>query len=268
MKTRIILLIISFGIIVSLNGCGMMGKRYVKSNSEQHQISASGKKKIKLENIVGNIVISRSSDSGSIFVKASKEIKVKKKYIDRPFDEIELKIDTSGNIISITSEYNNNRDDGFFKFNISRDRRVDYEITVPSNLEVEIENVNGDFTAKNLDNDLKIDLVNGEVDLMNYTGRLDCEITNGSFSGEIDSTRGIDISTINGSVTLNLNNFMNANIKAETVNGRIVEENLQFRVIDKEKKMFRGTLGNSDSNTDIKIETVNGKIKLIGRNEI
>ena len=61
---------------------------------------------------------------------------------------------------------------------------------------------------------------------------------------------------------------MSANIRAETVNGRIVEENLQFRVIDKEKKMFRGTLGNSDSNIDIKIETVNGKIKLIGRNEI
>ncbi len=268
MKTRIILLVIGFGIFVSLNGCSMMGKRYVKSNSEQHQISSSGKKKIKLENITGNIIISRSSDSGLVSVKALKEIKVKKKYLDKPLDEIEIRIDTSGNIINISSEYNDNRDDGFFKFNISRDRRIDYEITVPANLEVEVENVNGDFTAKNLDNDIKIDLVNGDADLTDYTGKLDCEITNGSFTGEIDSTRGVDISTINGSVTLNLNNFMNANIKAETVNGRIVEENLQFRVIDKEKKMFRGTLGNADSNTDIKIETVNGKIKLIGRNEI
>lgn len=268
MKTRILLLLIGFGILVSLNGCGSMGKRYLKSSSEQHQISASGKKKVKLENVTGNITVRRSSDSGSVFLKASKEIKVKKKFLDKPFDEIDIRIDTSGSLISISTEYNNNRDDGFFRFNIGRDRRVDYEISIPEDMDLEIENVNGVFSAKDLNNDLKIDLVNGEVDLINYTGRLDCEITNGSFSGEIDSTRGIDISTINGSVTLHLNNYMNANVRAETVNGRITEENLQFRIIDKEKKMFKGTLGNGDSNTDIKIETVNGKIKLIGRNEI
>jgi len=268
MKSRIIVIVICLGIFTGLNGCGFMGKKYLKSESEQHQISTAGKKKVKLENISGNIVITRSSDSALMTVKATKEIKVKKKYLDKPFDEIELKIDTAGSIISINSEINKEREDGFFKFNISRDKRVDYEISIPAYIELEIENINGDITAKNLDNDLNLDIVNGEVEFRNYTGRLNCDITNGSFSGEIDSTRGIDISTINGSVTLNLNNFMSANIRAETVNGRIVEENLQFRVIDKEKKMFRGTLGNSDSNVDIKIETVNGKIKLIGRNEI
>jgi DUF4097 and DUF4098 domain-containing protein YvlB len=268
MKSRIILLLISLGIIVSANGCGLMGKKYLKSNSEQHQISTAGKKKMKLENISGNIVIYRSSDSGSMILKATKEIKVKKKYLGTPFDEIELKIDTTGDLISINSEVSKDRDDGFFKFNTGRNLKVDYEITVPSGIEIEIENINGDVTAKNLNSDLRIDLVNGDIELSNYTGSLDCEITNGSFSGEIDSTRGIDISTINGSVTLNLNNFMNANVKAETVNGRITEENLQFRVIDKEKKMFKGVLGTEDSNVDIKIETVNGKIKLIGRNEI
>lgn len=268
MRTRIVLLLIGIGILVSLNGCGSMGKRYLKSSSEQHQISTSGKKKVKIENITGNISIRRSNDSATVIVKASKEIKVKKKYLDKPFDEIDIRIDTSGNQISISTEYNKNRDDGIFRFNIGRDRRVDYEISIPVEMAIEIENINGDLSAKSLNNDLKVDLVNGDIDVEDHTGRLDCEITNGTFSGEIDSTRGIDISTINGSVTLNLNNFMSANVKAETVNGRIIEENLQFRLIDKEKKMFKGTLGAGDSNTDIKIETVNGKIKLVGRNEI
>lgn len=268
MKAKIILLAICTGIIISLNGCGLMGKKYLKSNTEQHQLSTSGKKKLLLENISGDIVISRSSDSGTLNLKATKEIKVKKKYLNTPFDEIELKIDTTGNMIRINSEIIKDRDNGIFKFNISRDKKVDYEITVPSDIEIEIDNVNGDVTSKNLNNDLKIDLVNGEIELRNFTGALDCNITNGSFTGEVDSTRGIDISTINGSVVLNLNNFMNANVKAETVNGRITEDNLQFRVIDKDKKMFKGILGNGVPNIDIKIETVNGKIKLIGRNEI
>ncbi len=268
MKSRIVLLIICLGIIVSVNGCSFMGKRYLKSQSEQHQVNTAGKTKIKIENITGDIKILRGSDSGTVTVKANKEIKVKKKYLNTPFDEIGISIDSGSNTIEISTEINRSGEDGIFKFNMGRDRRVDFEITIPANLDIEIENVNGNVSSNNLNNDITIDLVNGGVDMDNYTGRMHCEITNGSFSGEIDSTRGMDISTINGSVTLHLNNFMNANLRAETLNGRITDENLQFRIEDREKKSLKGKLGTGESNVDIKIETVNGKIKLIGRNEI
>ncbi|MBK8550421.1 MAG: hypothetical protein IPL53_04895 [Ignavibacteria bacterium] len=268
MKSRIVLLMLCLGIIVSVNGCGFMGKRYLKTHSEKHEINTFGKSKIKLDNVSGNVKISQSNDSGILIINASKQIKVKKKYLDKPFDEIGVKIDSDGSVIEISTEINRSGEDGFFKFNIGRDQKVDYEIVIPANLEIEIENVNGDITANRLNNDISIDLVNGEVELDGYTGRLNCEITNGSFSAEVDSTRGMDVSTINGGVTLNLNNFMNANLRAETVNGRITDENLQFRIEDREKKSLKGKLGTGDSNVDIKIETVNGKIKLIGRNEI
>ena len=268
MKSRIIVLIFSIGILVSMNGCGFMSKKYLKTSSEQHQIDITGKQTIKLENVKGSIKISHSNDSGVLTVKASKEIKVKKKFLDTPFDEIRVNIDSSNSIIKITTDITKGGEDGFFKFNTGRDQRVDYEIIVPSGIEIEIENVNGNISTGKLSNDLNIDLVNGEVALDNYTGRLKCEITNGSFSAEIDSTTGMDVSTVNGGVTLKLNNFINANLRAETVNGRITEENLQLRVVEKEKKLFKGKLGSGESNVDINIETVNGKIKLFGRSEI
>ncbi len=102
----------------------------------------------------------------------------------------------------------------------------------------------------------------------NYTGRLECEIINGDFTGHIDSTRGIDINTTNGDISLFLNNYMNVNVRAETVNGKISTEELQFKNTVKEKRLLKGQLGNDESNTDIKVETVNGRIKLYGRNEI
>lgn len=254
--------------MVSLNGCGFMSKKYLKTSTERHQIDITGKKKISLENVNGNIKISHGDDSGNLIVKASKEIKVKKKFLDTPFDEIKVAIDSGGQTVEIKAEITKSREDGFFKFNIGRDQRVDYEIIVPPGIEIEIENVNGNISAGKLSNDLKIDLVNGEVSLDNYSGKLKCEITNGSFSADIDSTSGMDLSTINGGVTLNLNNFINANLRAETVNGRIIDENLQLRVVEKEKKLFKGKLGSGESDVDINIETVNGKIKLIGRSEI
>lgn len=268
MKSRIILFVICLGIIVSISGCGFMGKRYLKTHSEQHQINTAGKSKLKIENVSGNVKFSRGSDSGSVIIKALKEIKVKKKYLDTPFDEIQINVDSGTSIIEITTEINRSGEDGIFKFNLGRDQRVDFEIIIPANLEIDVENVNGNISSNNLNNDLKIDLVNGEVDLENYTGRLECEITNGSFSAEIDSTRGMNVSTINGNVTLHLNNFMNANLRAETVNGKISEENLQFSITEREKKFLKGKLGSGDPDVDLRIETVNGKIRLIGRNEI
>lgn len=268
MKSRIILIVTGLVIILTLNGCGLMSKKYTKTETVTHQINTAGKTKVKLDNVNGSITISRSKDSSSLTVKAHKELKVKKKYLDTPFDEIEIKMDTISSVISIATDITKKGEDGFFKFNIGRDQRVDYEISIPENMDIELENVNGNITSNDLKNDIKIDLVNGEVAIEKFIGRMECDITNGSFSGHIDSTRGIDINTINGSVTLFLNNYMNANVRAESVHGKITDENLKFMDIIKEKGMFKGKLGSGDSNTDIRIETVNGKIKLYGRNEI
>jgi hypothetical protein len=268
MKSAIILFVIAFTSGIFLNGCGLMTKKYLKTETVNFRINTDGKKKVKLDNIKGNITVVPSSDSGSLSVKAHKEIKVKKKYLDTPFDEIEIKIDSSSNTISISSEINKEGEDGIFRFSTGRDQRVDYEIRVPSNIDIEVENVDGNVNSNDLNNDIKIDLVNGQVAVESYTGRMECDITNGSFSGHIDSTSGLDINTINGSVTLFLNNYMNANVRAETVNGKIIDENLQFRDINKEKRSFKAKLGSGVPDTEIRIETVNGKIKLYGRNEI
>jgi hypothetical protein len=265
MKTKTLLIIAGL-FFLSFNGCGLLGKKYTKTESSEHRISTVNKKKIYLENVNGNINVVKSSEESVLIIKAVKETRVRKKDLDTPLNEIKIDIDTSGDNINVKTDFNRNT--GIKFFNFGKNPRVDYDIFVPSGIDVEIENVNGDFNAKKLNNKLKISLVNGNADVERYTGNLDCEITNGSFSGEIDSTGGMDISIVNGSITLNLNGYINANISAETVNGKITDDNLQMNDVRKEKKSLKGKLGNTETDVDIKIETVNGKIKLIGKNVI
>ncbi len=257
-------------IVVGANfgGCGMMSKRYTKSKTETFSINAAGKKKFKLENVRGTIKISRSADSGLIGIKASKELQVKKKNLDKPFDEMTVKLDTIGSIVSVMTDFEKSRDIRFFKFDDGTDARVDYEISLPRGIEIEIKNNHGNISGIDLGNDLNLDLVNGDVSLEGFSGLLECETVNGDLSANIDSTRGINLNTVNGDVSLTFSNFINANLRAETVNGKITEDNLQLTDVTREKKLLKAKIGKDTPDADIKIETVNGKIRLSGKNVI
>lgn len=268
MRSRIYILIIVTGILVSFNGCGYMSKKYLKTKSEEHTISTLNKRKIKLENISGNVLIKQGSDSSQMIVEATKKVKVRKKDLDEPFDEIEIRIDTDDDVIKITSQNHFNRRVTIFKFISENSASVDYEITVPAGIELDINNVNGNVTSDNLNNDLSLNLVNGKTDLSNYSGILECETVNGSVNAEILSTNGVDVNTVNGSITLNLNNYINAEIDAQTVNGKISDSNLIIKEIESKKRRFKGYLGSGTPEIMIKTRTVNGKIKFIGKDEI
>ncbi|HMQ68667.1 MAG TPA: hypothetical protein PKA90_06695 [Ignavibacteria bacterium] len=245
-----------------------MSKRYLKTESFERTVSTADIKKIRLENISGNIQIKQGTDSSQLIVEAIKEIKVRKKDLDKPLDEIEIKIDTEDNVIRIKTEYSTPERKTIFRINMGNMANVDYVITVPPGIDLNIENINGNVTSDKLDNDLTLDLVNGKTTITNYSGILECKIVNGSFTGEIINTNGVSINSVNGSITLNLNNYINAEISAETVNGKISDSNLMIKEIEKKKRKFKGYLGSGSPDTQIKASTVNGKIQFIGKDEI
>ena len=92
------------------------------------------------------------------------------------------------------------------------------------------------------------------------TGKINVDILNGKVKGDLDSTKGLDIKTTNGNVSLNLSSTFSGKFIMETTNGKITKKGFYFREVDDEKKYFKGTLGNGDA--DVKIETTNGKITL------
>src|SRR6187402_1211319 len=153
MKSKIFLIAV-FLCVAGFNGCGLLSKKYTKSETSNYKIYTGNKKKITLENINGNVMISQVSDSNTMIIKAYKEIKVKKKYLNTPFDEIEVQLDTNSEIVTVYTDINKNGSDAIF--NLSRNQRVDYEIYLPSNIEININNVNGLVTTDGIANNLTV----------------------------------------------------------------------------------------------------------------
>lgn len=258
----IVLLIVSSLVFSS---CSLFSARYSKIEKGEYKISASGKTRFSLNNVNGKIKVVKASDLTSIIVKYEKTAHVKKRDLGSPMTEITLNIDSSGTDVRIDTDFENER--SILQLGGHETNTVDYEIYIPENILVNLDNTNGPIEMHDLTNEVKAETVNGTIRLVHLTGKLDLETTNGLIKGDIDSTKGINATTTNGNIRLNLGPKVSANVKADVMNGSVKMENLNFRNQSdkKDRKFFQGTLGNGDF--EIKLETTNGSIRLTGDND-
>lgn len=246
------------------SSCSLFSARYSKVEKGEYKISAAGKKRFSLNNVNGKIKVVKTTDQTSIIVKYEKTAHVKKRDLGGPMTEITLNIDSSGTDVKIDTDFENER--SILQLGGHETNTVDYEIYIPENILVNLDNTNGSIDLNELTNDVKAETINGTIRLNNLTGKLDIETTNGLIKGNIDSTKGITATTVNGSIRLNFGPQVSANIKADVVNGSVKIENLNFKNQSdkKDRKYFQGTLGNGGA--EIKLETTNGSIRLTGNN--
>ncbi|NOT46223.1 MAG: DUF4097 family beta strand repeat protein [Acidobacteria bacterium] len=100
---------------------------------------------------------------------------------------------------------------------------VSYEARVPNNTNLKLTAHNGGISISAVDGNLEFETMNGGVSLMNVAGDVRGRTTNGgvtvSLSGNTWKGNGLDVSTTNGGVNLNVPESFAANIEASTVNG-------------------------------------------------
>jgi DUF4097 and DUF4098 domain-containing protein YvlB len=222
MKLSKCLLIITVTAL-SFTSLNCFSKRYEKRESVEYKINTDKKIRISLENISGKIDIQKADSSEGLSIKADMIGSVKKKDLDKPFENMSVEIDTSGSEIQIKGNFD--REKIIFNFG-NKKASIDFKLRVPPGLPLMIDNVNGDFNARNISNDLKVTLVNGDVILENTTGKNEIDLTNGKVKGSYDSTKGINIEAINGSITLTIPKTYQGSLIADVVNGKISYDNL------------------------------------------
>ncbi len=259
MKSKIfIILLLSVFFAAGLSGCNLLKRRVEKREKLEYKISSLNKTRISVQNLNGEIKISKSDDTlGIITVNAEKIARVRFDDKNKEIENLDVNIDSSGNEVKITTDYERIAK-GFFSQ--AEDRRVNYDIRVPANMKVEVDNTNGVITLTGLANDVKVNSVNGASNISKCSGSISVDATNGSVSGNFDSTKGINIDVTNGAVKLGGLRNVSANVNASTVNGKIKFNNLNFSNLTAEKKNLTGTLGTGSSL--IKISSVNGSITL------
>lgn len=251
------LLIIICILTVYVTGCGNFQK-YTKTETDKFTINAAGKTNLSIDNIGGDITIIKSNDS-IIKITAVKEVKVRKKDLDKPFNEVRINLDTLTDNIKIDYD-TEDFDDGPF----SRMRRpeITYTISVPSFIDLKIDNNFGNIFLNKIDNDITLEVGHGEINLEHVTGSIKADMASGDITGTIDSTRGLIFDIAHGDVRLTFGAGVNARINAKWAHGDFSYDGLSFANINEDKESFRGILGTG--RFDIKIEMASGKIKLYG----
>ena len=142
------------------------------------------------------------------------------------------------------------------------DVQVSFEVRVPRGVTLDVETVNGDVEALDLDGDARVESVNGDVEVLT-SGFAEARTVNGSVRASVGAPAfadGVEFSTVNGSIELDLPDDIDADLHASWVNGGL-DTDLPFHVQGVvSKRSARGTLG--DGGPTLRLETVNGSIRI------
>ncbi len=141
--------------------------------------------------------------------------------------------------------------------------KVDYRVSLPPGVRIEIETVNGAVTVRKAAGGVRATTVNGSVTVDDAAGDVELSAVNGSVQAKVSSpdSRGRhELATTNGSVTLQVPNGVQGQFEAQTVNGGI-HCDLPFKVQGKfGPKHLKGSLGDGIGRFDLK--TVNGSVTI------
>jgi hypothetical protein len=144
----------------------------------------------------------------------------------------------------------------------NNDVAVRFSVRVPRGVGFVGRTVNGDVSADALEADVEAYTVNGGVRVATR-GNARAQTVNGSITatlGRADWSGSVSFETVNGGITLELPEDLNADVKGETVNGSI-ETDFPLAVKGKfSSRRLSGTIGSGGR--ELRLETVNGSIRL------
>lgn len=158
--------------------------------------------------------------------------------------------------------YHGNNDRGRDRDNWNRTNvSVDFVVRIPSNARVDASTVNGQMVVEGTDADIDASTVNGDVEARSARGRVEANTVNGDVIVRTGVTeRGLDYSTVNGSITIEMPANTNAEVNLSTVNGRISSDFAMTLEGSINPRRIRADIGNGGPT--IRARTVNGSIRL------
>jgi len=173
--------------------------------------------RFELENTNGEISVA-TWDRAEVRILARKQVRARsttdlQAYLDR----LQVLIEETDSGIRVDTRY-----PGGTRHGISL--AVDYEVTLPSQADVDLETVNGSIRLDGVRGRLDLDTTNGKISVDNAGGRVQASSTNGGISValfEVGQDEAMRFETTNGNVSLHLPSTLRASLMARTTNGSI-----------------------------------------------
>jgi hypothetical protein len=149
----------------------------------------------------------------------------------------------------------------------NNDVTVDFTVRVPAGVRFVGRTVNGQIAARALQSDADVASVNGRV-TVTTTGLARAETVNGTIDVTMGSaiwTEPLAFRTVNGSIEIRMPPGVDANVHADTLNGRFTSDfPVAITSSHGRGRRITGTIGNGGR--ELELHTVNGSIRLISSN--
>ena len=225
---------------------------------QTYPLSATGR--VSLENINGAVTI-KVWDRAAVQVDA-----VKKAYRQNRLAEARIEVTSTEENIRIKTEYpheNQNFRSGEGRYD--NPAIVEYTLTVPRKATLEsIELINGHLDIEGVEGNVKASSINGRVNARGLMGDARLSTINGPLQAtftQLNDAKPINLSSVNGNLTLIIPSNANASIRAGTVHGGISNSfGLKVKHGEYVGHSLDGQIGNGGAK--IKLGNVNGGIKI------
>lgn len=140
---------------------------------------------------------------------------------------------------------------------------VDFTVRVPAGVRFVGRTVNGAIDARSLQSDGDVQTVNGKITL-STSGIASARTVNGSIDvvlGTAVWTQPLEFATVNGGISVRFPTGIDANIRAETMNGSFHSDfPVTIQTSRNQGRRITGVIGNGGRELDLR--TVNGSIRL------
>ncbi len=217
---------------------------------------ATGHSTFRIEGINGRILVIANSGGEEFVIRGEKRVGANSEAdAEAGLELITIEIAEVGDVIQIRAVH---------PVGGGRQYTVNFVLEVPERLIGQVITTNGDVTVEDLDNGLTAIVGNGVVTLSRIEGSTEIDLTNGSLSAEVTiaDDEFIDLSAVNGNITLRIPSATNAELEARTDNGSVTLSNLALTNELITNNVVTGTLGTGAGTIDV--ITSNGNVTLTG----
>jgi opacity protein-like surface antigen len=220
---------------------------------------------VSLDNTNGNVVIA-SWDQPRVRIVAHKVVKTGKSQLQKAMRELRVVMQPQAGGVSVETHYPRENDgwDSLLGW-IAGDRvraSVQYEVTVPRSMNLDISTVNGRIRVANVTGRHELETTNGGIDVERCAGSVDASTTNGTIEAElVNVAKGqpMRFSTTNGRIEVALPHDLAFDVDASTTNGSIASD-LPVSATRGSRNSLRGSV--NGGGTPLKLRTTNGGISI------
>jgi DUF4097 and DUF4098 domain-containing protein YvlB len=259
-----------FVLLILLSGLQQLLAGEIRERFEKIYPLKSGGE-FRLKNTNGAVLIT-SWDRSEVKIEAEKVVRARSRdEAERIMKEIEINIRDSADLVDVDTRLPRRSDGGFFDWLFSGGSgtsiEVKYWITVPAEVNLSAESVNGEVRAQDISGRTQLETTNGRVEVINASGSVNAETTNGAIEvalTKVTPGETMRFETTNGRIEADFPPDFAADISASTTNGHVdcdFPMTVQGRI---RRTSLEGRIGSGSSSAmgRVTLRTTNGSIAI------